>query len=103
MTTSKTNSNTGMNSTDISKIIDACGKNGVTLFEMGDIRIDFEPAPETVASVAKDLSVSYDIVVDKPVEVEDQEDNEDFDNLLFEDPEKWDELERQRASGALNE
>ena len=88
-----------MTSTDICSIIEACGLSGVRYFEYGDIYIDFNELPAESVVVAKDTPVSYDIVEDI---MEDEPDDE-LDNLLFEDPELWDELERKKVSGDFNE
>ena len=99
MTKQTKNSTFGMTSTDICRIIKACGENNVYRIKIGDMLIDFSnngqhtTTNETTVDMPLNIEQASDIIQDEDLYEEDI-----FDNDLFEDPVAWEEAERQRVN-----
>jgi len=87
----------GMTSTDIIAIIEACGKSGVSSIRMEGFEAEW--SPETTEEYIELDSVppmQYTLPNSQDTEVEDDQFDEiqDTDDLMFTDPEAWDEIAR---------
>jgi len=84
----------GMTCTDIVAILEACGKSGALSISVGDLTATFSGGEQPHVDSIIPMPYTIDTTAQPDAPAEEEEDEVDVDELMFTDPEAWDEYAR---------